>query len=79
MFGVLNSGRGCPEGRGKAHFRQRIDEPFRRIIVIPERSVAIVTWIRMVIVVIAFAKCQQRHKPRIAARIGRTVGLFSHK
>jgi hypothetical protein len=52
-------GVGGAEGGGQTDKRQAVDQPFRRIEIIPAGAVAIVGWVCVVIIVIPLAERQQ--------------------
>ena len=55
--------------------RERIDQPFGRIEIVPFRSFPIVVRIGMVIIVVALAEADERNQPAVPAAVLRAVRL----
>src|SRR6185436_5408389 len=58
--------------------RKGVNDPFRRIEIVPLRSVAEVTGVGVMKIMIALAETDEGDQPAVAAAVLRTVMLCSH-
>src|SRR6476660_6382302 len=58
--------------------REGVNDPFRRIEIVPLRSVAEVTRVGVMKIMIALAETDEGDQPAVAAAVLRGVGLCSH-